>query len=310
MLQITNGDAVIGTFEQMGLEGQYLAWRDVLHEGPVPQTATLAELDEIRAQFIAGSGWGPLDAIRETLNERRAILEASRDMKEVVLWFEYDLFDHLQLLQILHWYHTNRPLPARICLLLPEAHLSAVPPDVLQMIYGFRNPLDDEFLELGAQAWDAFRSPDPRGMLPFLALEEPVLPYLAINTRRLLEEYPWTTDGLSRSARQLLRAAAQGLRDRGEVFEAASQMEEARFMGDTSAYGLLDALTPLALTPGGELTDLGKRLLAGEADWIEARGGIDTWIGGVHLRGPQAAWRWDPAAGTLISASSSTLFGG
>ncbi|MBL8214351.1 MAG: hypothetical protein JNK87_26760 [Bryobacterales bacterium] len=302
MLQITNGDAVIGKFEEMGLEGQYLAWRDVLHEGPVPQTATLAELDEIRARFIAGCGWGPLDGVRATFAERRTLIEASRNMQEVVLWFEYDLYDHLQLIQILHWYHANRPLPPRVSLLLPEAHLSAVPIQVFDMIYPLRNTLDDEFFELGAQAWDAFRAPDPRAMLPFLQMEEPALVYLPANTRRLLEEYPWTTDGLSRSARQLLQAAAQGLRDHGEIFEAASAMEEARFMGDSSAFALLDQLTPLALTESGEVTRLGHRLLAGEADWIAARGGIDTWIGGVHLHGSQAQFRWDPAQQTIISA--------
>lgn len=301
MLQITNGDAVIGKFEEIGLEGQYLAWRDVLHEGPVPPAATLAELDEIRAQFIAGCGWGPLEDVRATFAERRGRIEASRGMQEVVLWFEYDLYDHLQLLQVLHWYHTNRPLPPRVSLLLPEAHLSAVPAQVFDLIYPLRNTIDDEFFELGAQAWDAFRAPDPRGMLPFLTLEEPALAYLPANTRRLLEEYPWTTDGLSRSARQLLRAAAQGLRDRGEVFEAASAMEEARFLGDSSAFRLLDELTPLALTESGELTTLGQRLLAGDADWIQARGGIDTWIGGVHLEGPQPQWRWDPVKETLVS---------
>jgi hypothetical protein len=302
MLQITNGDAVISKFEEISLEGQYLPWRDILHEGPVPRTATLAELDGIRAHYIASCGWGDVDDIRETLAGRRALLEASRSMEEVVLWFEYDLYDHLQLIQILHWYHTNRPAP-KISLLLPEAHLSAVPAEVLRMIYPMRNPIDDDFLELGATAWEAFTSPDPGGLLPLLRLEEPALAYLPGNTRRLLEEYPWTTDGLSRSARQLLQAAAQGLREFPEVFEAAAAMEEARFLGDWSAQRMLEELKPLALTIEGGVTDLGRRLLAGEADWIAARGGIDTWIGGVHLVGADAPWRWDPAAETLVSAS-------
>ena len=44
--------------------------------------------------------------------------------------------------------------------------------------------------------------------------------------------------------------------------------------------------TPLELTPSG------RAALAGEADHV-ALNGIDRWIGGVHLSGPEAAWRWD-----------------
>ncbi|HEX9439435.1 MAG TPA: hypothetical protein VF909_07135, partial [Roseiflexaceae bacterium] len=39
------------------------------------------------------------------------------------------------------------------------------------------------------------------------------------------------------------------------------------------------------------LTERGRAVLAGQADRI--RDGIDRWLGGVHLHGPDAAWRWD-----------------
>ena len=40
------------------------------------------------------------------------------------------------------------------------------------------------------------------------------------------------------------------------------------------------------------LTDDGRRVLDGELDWIEL-GGSDRWLGGVHLAGRSAPWRWD-----------------
>jgi hypothetical protein len=39
------------------------------------------------------------------------------------------------------------------------------------------------------------------------------------------------------------------------------------------------------------LTDAGRRVLAGEADHV-ALDGIDRWVGGVHLHGRDARWRW------------------
>jgi hypothetical protein len=56
----------------------------------------------------------------------------------------------------------------------------------------------------------------------------------------------------------------------------------------------------LALDPPGEVTAAtrlrataaGGRVLRGEADHV-ALNGIDRWVGGVHLHGGAARWRWD-----------------
>ena len=46
------------------------------------------------------------------------------------------------------------------------------------------------------------------------------------------------------------------------------------------------------------ITDAGRAVLEGRADWNELDG-IDRWLGGVHLQGKEAAWRWDEQAARL-----------
>ena len=41
MLHITNGDTAAGTLRQTTLGGDVPAWRDTLHEGPVPSPTTV-----------------------------------------------------------------------------------------------------------------------------------------------------------------------------------------------------------------------------------------------------------------------------
>ena len=72
------------------------------------------------------------------------------------------------------------------------------------------------------------------------------------------------------------------------------------FSADSSAWVRLDRKTegpaPAVLKTAPDqycLTPFGEHLLAGEADWIHGRGEIDLWLGGVHLSGTDAAWRWD-----------------
>ena len=84
-----------------------LPWQDVLHEGPVPALPR-PELLQTRARFLADCGWGRRQALLSSLERRdRQLLEALRGGVEVVLWFEHDLYDQLQLLDVLALAHTE-----------------------------------------------------------------------------------------------------------------------------------------------------------------------------------------------------------
>jgi hypothetical protein len=48
-----------------------------------------------------------------------------------------------------------------------------------------------------------------------------------------------------------------------------------------------------------ELTDLGRAVLKGEADFVSVAG-IDFWLGGVHLSRSRNLWRWDEESGVVI----------
>jgi len=41
-----------------------------------------------------------------------------------------------------------------------------------------------------------------------------------------------------------------------------------------------------------EITEIGQSVLAGNADHIKLNG-VNRWLGGVHLQGDEAQWRWD-----------------
>jgi DNA-binding transcriptional MerR regulator len=101
VLHITNGESAGNTLRQTALGGAVLSWQDTLHEGPVPALPR-EELLRARARFLADCGWGPQRALLSSLERRdRQLLEALRADVPVVLWFEHDLYDQLQLLDVL-----------------------------------------------------------------------------------------------------------------------------------------------------------------------------------------------------------------
>jgi hypothetical protein len=300
VLHVTNGDSTVEGLRRVPVEGDIVAWRDVLHEGPVPALEP-AELRALRAQFL-----GTPEAELLARDERLGAALAAEE--RVVLWFEHDLYDQLQLLQILSRL-PDRPAEVELICVgtfpgRPDFHgLGELQPDELASLWPARTPVVDEHVRVARAAWDVFRAPDPRGIARAATSPDERLPFLAPALRRLLEELPGARDGLSRTERQLLAAVAAGARTRERAFVEAAAQEEAPFFGDDTAFERLEELargTHPLLTEPLALTEVGTEVLAGRADRI-ALNGFDRWLGGVHVQAGRDLWRWDAERGTLVN---------
>ena len=318
MLHITSGDSVAGTLREAGFGPDIVAWRDVLHEGPVPANLPLAELSTRRARFIGDSGWGAPAEVDAQFAERDRALAGAADHDETVLWFEHDLYDQLQLLQVLDWFAAQGLDGTRLSLICDAEYLGRLTADELRSRFPDRHPVSGQQLNVGRDAWSAFRSPDPRSLLPFLGDRSMPLPFLATALRRHLQQFPDGVTGLSRSESQALTAIEAGhLQAKQAYFSSHHQMEEAIFLGDTifASYlaGMSQEASPLVLGQNGDrivvprdgadpddfwhadlaVTNAGRAICGGIEDRVLVNG-IDRWLGGVHLH-PGNVWRWHEA---------------
>ncbi len=307
MLHITNGESVTGTFRQVRFPGTYLAWNDVLHDGPVPATSTLSELSDIRARALAQFGWGSYDRLRSGFTVRDDTLEDFREHQDVVLWFEHDLLDQLQLCQLLDWFSAHEEGKTRLSLIQINAYpgvqpfygLGQLSGTQLARLFPQRQTVTAKQLITAHEAWQGFCAPDPSALFTFTQREFPEMPFLRAALLRFFEEYPGVHDGLSRTQRQILRAAAAGHVKKQAIYLESRKLDVCPW-GDASVYLRLDGLASgahpaLRETKKDEymITDHGRQLLEGKADWIKISGDLDIWLGGVHLTGQEAAWRWD-----------------
>src|SRR5262245_23740278 len=300
MLHVTNGDSAAQGIRLTTLAGTVLAWNDVLHEGPLPRLPP-AEFRARRAAFLSECGWGSDRVIAADLERRDRFFEqALEERRQVVLWFEHDLFDQLQLLQILASYVATRPDEARVEILnVGEVEgrpgfrgLGELTPLELEGLWDRRRPLSAEPTALATRAWEAVCSPEPTAVETLLAGPTEALPFLSAALHRLLEEFPDTTSGVSRTERQLLEALAEGRRTPLELLVDNGRREEAPFMGDAwlwlhlaelgrgpQALVVRDDGEPLGLPPPRgdgaafasapvRLTEPGERALAGTLDRI------------------------------------------
>ena len=315
-LIITNGDSAAELLRLAGRRAIILPWRDVLHEGPITETGLKASAAERIAYLSGRFRVSPAD-IAADFAERNALLGAHRDFDTVELWFEHDLYDQLQLVQVLAFFAGEAPRD-RLVLVQADDFLGTQTAETILRFADAARPVTAADLDCGAAVWGDLARPTPEAIAARLNRPEGPLPFLNTALLRFLEELPAHGSGLSRTEQTLLAAVAEGVARPAKLFHQVIAAEEAAFMGDWSLFGLIDDLASCAVPliaglpppPADafdgerfraaelELTAAGEAVLIGEADHV-ALSGLDRWWAGTRLRG-RSVWRFDRDAARLV----------
>jgi RNA polymerase sigma factor (sigma-70 family) len=317
-LHVANGTSTTKTIKAADIPGACSIWADPLYEGPVPGRLDDAELLDVRARYL-----GPADAPDHDIRLWRSPLERHESYDELILWFEHDLFDQLNLIQLLTWIRDHLPAMKPVSLICigefpgrPDFKgLGELTPDELASLLETRQPVNERQYELARRAWQAFRDSTPETLDELRRGDTSSLPYLAASITRFLQEYPWATDGLSRSERRLLELANGAGTVLWKAFARMYEGERVYHITGGSLTALAQALSRtspplLTLDPQGAsdsddlrgvvaLTETGRSVLSGGQDRVSACG-IDRWLGGVHLQSRGRIWRWDNTAERIV----------
>jgi len=327
VLHITDGESVAGTLRESDVRGDVGIYGDLMYEGPAPAGLGTEGWREIRAQFHADVRGRTLEEARRYLGAFEETLAAVSRHDETVLWLDHRLSDQLILIKALDWFsrlHLDRATVSLICVggyagISRFVGLGQLTAGQLASLADTRLRVSDDQFRLARAAWSAFTSPEPKAIERVIESDTSALPFLGAALRRHLQQFPSVDNGLSRTERQTLTV----LRDHGSLpvkrlFPAVQRMEDPLFMGDISFLHILVDLAcarcPLiqtedasrfglgdsALTTPVGITEAGLRVLDGRDDHVRLNG-IDKWLGGVHLKGGDAAWRWDRMGARLVS---------
>ena len=217
-LHVANGTSTTRTIEAAGIPGATSIWADPLYEGPVPGGLTDAELIDVRGRYLSGqTDHAAVDVVND-LRQWRATIEDHEAYDELILWFEHDLFDQLNLIQLLTWIRGRLPAAKVVSLVCIGSFpgrpgfkgLGELTADELAPLLETRQRVDEAQYSVAERAWAALRQPTPEPLDNLRHTDTAALPFLAAAIARFLQEYPWTIDGLSRSERRLLELAAAG----------------------------------------------------------------------------------------------------
>ena len=116
ILHVANGTCTTRVIEAAGLPGTTSLWADPLYDGPVPGGISDDELLALRARHLGASAPATgIDPVND-LGAWRSAIADHHAYDELVLWFEHDLFDQLNLVQLLPSIRERLPSPATVSL--------------------------------------------------------------------------------------------------------------------------------------------------------------------------------------------------
>jgi hypothetical protein len=249
-LHVANGHCTTALIERAGLPGKTSIWADALHDGPVPDVSD-DQLIRVRAAFIAeGLANTSADAVEADLKKWRAAVDGDDRYGELVLWFEHDVFDQLNLVQLLTRIGRDRPVRKPVSLVSIDRYpghanfkgLGELQPADIALLFERRRRVTPQQYAVAAAAWDAFRSGNRARIESLLHDDTSALPFLAAALRRHLDEQSPAPGGLTRSERRLIEQLQRGPVEIQRAFAGMHDGETAYFITDSSFWAMVTRL--------------------------------------------------------------------
>jgi len=326
-LHILNGAATTALLNQTNLSGDRLTWREALAAGPAPSGLQITDWINMRAAYLAESSNRTFSACKQDLTQMYHTLSTVSNYREVTLWFEFDLFCQVNLIYILYRLFKMELPETKLSLICINTFpgiknfrgLGQLAPEQFVSLFDKRQLMNEVVLQKGAAAWEAYSAPAPSAIEKFLQQNLPDLPFLSDALKAHLERFPSTYNGLGRLENSILELIAGGIDEFPPLFAMIGELDNLYGFGDLQIWETVMFLSrqkkPVIqiqrnvadnesdlmqemMSASFQLTDFGKEVYAGKADFLE-QNSIDYWIGGMHLQNNNV-WRWDEKAKKLL----------
>jgi len=241
ILHILNGDATLTGFNQTGLDGEVLVWREVFSEGPL-----LAKLDadfwNRRSAWIAETFEDAPGSYQDIVMQELEKLNEPYD--EINLWFEFDLHCQINLLGVMQLLKQEVDLTAPgIYLICPDSFpgvknfrgMGQLNGNQLEDLYDTRLHLTEYDFIIATEAWQKYIQFNAEALqqwidaTPFWGSLHLLKPALEAQVKRL----QINEQGLGYIEQKLLQLYQNGINTRTEIYET--------FWNEAPVYGMGDA---------------------------------------------------------------------
>jgi len=209
ILHITNGGRITSRLNELEIEGERLTWQEIFCEGPTLEKIHSPEFLELRSKFFSDFYNIDLD-LKQIETEISKLYDADSKYSEIVLWFEYDLFSHINmigLINLLNQQKIKTPIylvcSGRIKGSKNLKNLTELSKKEFFGHYKNKMLLVDSDMDLMNTIWGIYCGKDHNLLKPYI-VKGSNFQYLSNCLKAHLERFPDSIDGLSILERNIL----------------------------------------------------------------------------------------------------------
>lgn len=207
-LHISNGTQVTNTLKELNFEGDILTWQEMLCEGPTIQDVYSDEFLKLRKDFF--SLFYNIELNNSEIKIELDKLNHPEKYSEIVIWFQYDLFSHINMMAIISLIVKKKiKLPLYfVCSGKVENNktlksLNELSSGQLLKLYRDKIKFKPEDIDMVLYAWSIYCSKDHNLLKP-LIVQNSSFKYLSNCLKAHLERFPKMKDGLNVMERNIL----------------------------------------------------------------------------------------------------------
>lgn len=209
-LHLVNGDSLNEQVQELNLPGELIVWRELLCEGPTLQEIN-SEFFKVRKKFLKQAYSISADEYEESFISEIKKLKSLDKFDEIVLWFEFDLFCHINMLAAIHLLiEIQKDVPiSLVCSRKLKGEkefrpLSQLSLDDLKNHYDNRIKLTVDDLEIATLIWELYCSNSPLKLKPQIKVKSN-FEYLSSCIRAHIERFPNSITGINTLEKNVLR---------------------------------------------------------------------------------------------------------
>lgn len=208
-LHITNGGSLTGYLKELDFKDDILTWHEMLCEGNTYNLLDSKQFINQRKAFL--STYYDIEFDEQLYHKELNVLNNTNAYNEIVLWFEYDLFCHINLIAVISLLQEkkiNLPL-FLVCSGRVEGEpnlkgLSELSHNMLMAHYENKIQLTSDDIELARDIWRTYCGKDHNLLKPYIT-KKSSFKYLNSCLKAHLKRFPNLKNGLSDLEENILK---------------------------------------------------------------------------------------------------------
>jgi hypothetical protein len=251
LLHITNGDGISGNIQKMDIPGDIITWREMLCEGPTAAEVGGEEFVNLRKAFLKKEYNISEEQYHKEFLSELVKLATINSYDEIVLWFEFDLFSHINMLALISFLNQNGksyPL-SLVCSKKQEGEEEMVPlsqlsPKHLKSHYEHRIDLTEDDIRTAVLIWELYSGKDPKRLISEIT-KTSNFEYLSSCIRAHIERFPGANTGLnSLEVNVLMLINGHKIKSINHLLGYALQYQGYYGYGDLQMQRVINKLSP------------------------------------------------------------------